>query len=157
MKVVDLVDEFVATRSPGWLVLTQPETLGSCIDAVRYYAAYGNIASLSLSDDLPGAPEPASASIPPGPDPEPVIAPSLPIKNLAFIDENTDLTVGEWALIRPLFLLYVERENSMRLEASRAAGIEVFGRSVSEVAQDITMMENETLPARAFSHAVIEV
>lgn len=157
MHLVDLVDEYVATRSPGWLVLTQPEALGCCIDAARYYAAYGNIAALSLSDQLPGAPEPGSASIPPGPDPEPVIVASLPVKALDFIDENTDVTVGEWAVIRPLFVLYAERENAERIEASRAAGIEPYGRSVSEVSQDIAMMENETLPNKAFSHAIIEV
>jgi hypothetical protein len=155
--VLDLVTEYAATRSPGWLALTEPQTLAACIDATRYYAAYGNVSSLSLSDRLPGAPDPGSTSIPPGPDPVPDSVPSLPVKNLMFIDENTELTVGEWSVIRPLFVLYVERENAMLLEASRAAGIEVYGRSVSEVAQDITMMETETLPNRAFSHALIEV
>jgi hypothetical protein len=157
VKIVDLVDEYIETRSPGWLVLTQPQALGCCIDAARYYAAYGNIASISLSDQQPGAPEPGSDSIPPGPDPEPVIEPSLPIKALDYIDENTDVTVGEWAVIRPLFVLYAEKENAILLEASRGAGIDPYGRNVSEVQQDITIMESETLPNKAFSHAVIEV
>lgn len=157
MNILALVTEYSSTRSPGWLVLTEPQVIAACIDASRYYAAYGNITSLSLSDDLPGAPPPGETVLPLGPDPVPFIAPSRPIKDLTYITESTELTVGEWSLIRPLFVLYVERENAMLLEASRAAGLEVFGRSVSEVAQDITMMENETLPSRAFSHALTEV
>ncbi len=42
-------------------------------------------------------------------------------------------------------------------EASRAAGLEVYGRAVSEIAQDISRMEDEILPGKAFSHAIIEV
>lgn len=157
MNLLFLVDEYIEGRQPGWLVLTQEQTLACCIDAARYYTAYGNISSISLSDNLPGAPEPGAISIPPGPDPEPSVVASLPVKALDYIDENTEVTVGEWAIIRPLFVLYAERENAMLLEASRAAGLEVYGRVVSEIAQDISMLENETLPNKAFSHAVIEV
>lgn len=64
------------------------------------------------------------------------------------ITSLTNLSVSEWAIIRPLFLLYVERENAIQLEASRGMGVDVFGRSSSEVAGDITQMEL-TMPHNA--------
>lgn len=165
MNINALVVEFMGPRAPGWLVLDEPEVLDCAITAARFYAAYGDIKSISLSDTLPGAPGPsggvgdignfaslsAAAVVP-------AIVPSLPIKSLGFVIGSTVLSVGEWVLIRPLFVLYTERENAMRLEASRAAGLEVYGRTVSEIASDIAFMESpEGLPSRAFSHAVIEV
>jgi hypothetical protein len=160
VNLSELVIEYLKGRSPGWLVLDHDETMACCIDAARYYAAYGDIASISLSNlsgMFPGAPAPGVTAIPPAPDPEPAIVPSLPVKNLGYIKGETTVSVGEWAVIRPLFVLYAERECAMRLEASRAAGIEVYGRSVSEISQDISVMETETLPTKSFSHAIIEV
>jgi len=57
------------------------------------------------------------------------------------ITGSTDLHVSEWAIIRPLFLLYIERENALQIEASKGMGIEAFGRMSSEVIADITQME----------------
>lgn len=59
------------------------------------------------------------------------------------IDENTELTKSEAAVITPLFELYVERENALILEASRALGVEVYGRTISEIMGDITQKELE--------------
>ena len=78
----------------------------------------------------------------------PAVKPSLPIKDVEFVSADTDLTMGEWAIIKPLFVLYVERENATRLEASRGLGVDAFGRTTSEVAQDIERMETETIPAK---------
>ena len=72
------------------------------------------------------------------------------------ITGDTELTLSEWAIIRPLFLLYVERETALQLEASRGMGLDVFGRSVSEIAQEITAMEAE-LPHRAFVREIESV
>ena len=47
------------------------------------------------------------------------------------------LSHSEWAIIKPLFYLYIERENALHLEASRVLGVDVYGRSVSEVKGDI--------------------
>lgn len=186
MNINALVAEFMGPRAPGWLVLDEPEVLGCAIDAARFYAAYGDIKSISLSDLLPGAPSPSGGlggdigylapptepDLVPAPLPvpsgiaywplplvlPPMTPPSLPIKSLGFVTADTVLSMGEWALIRPLFVLYTERENAMRLEASRASGLEVYGRAVSEIASDIAFMESpDGLPSRAFSHAVIEV
>lgn len=66
------------------------------------------------------------------------------------------LTKSEWAVIMPLFELYVERENALILESSRALGIEVYGRTVSEVANDITQKELE-IQNLAFTHEFFTV
>jgi|GEM_PF-862636 len=66
------------------------------------------------------------------------------------------LNLSEWAIIKPLFLLYVEREQAIELEASRAFGAELFGRSTSEVNADILQVEAE-LPRRAFSRQIVTV
>jgi hypothetical protein len=150
------------------------------VEAARYYAAYGDIKSLSGSDPLPGASGNAAPIIYPQPlplpfiymhaetayslpapahaiSPDPVVADALPIKDPDMIGDDTEVSVGEWAVIRPLFFLYVERENAQRLEGSRALGLEVYGRSVSEIAGDIKEMENETLPNKAAFAVAIEV
>ena len=72
------------------------------------------------------------------------------------ISGSTDLSESEWALIRPLFMLYVERETALQLEASRSMGMEVYGRSTGEIASDITQMEAE-LPRLAFCGVIITI
>lgn len=72
------------------------------------------------------------------------------------IDGNTELNNSEWAIIRGLFMLYIERENSIHIEASNGMGISSYGRTSSEVAQDITTYENE-LPLKAFSREIITI
>jgi hypothetical protein len=147
MMLTYLVLEFTSVRRPGWLVMSDDELGQYGLEAVRYYAGWGDIKSISHSDVLPGA----GVTFTPA-DPPAELVPSLPIKDLALITEAIDLSVGEWAVIRPLFVLYVERENALRLEASRASGLEVYGRSVSEITSDIARMEDEILPQRAFSY-----
>lgn len=154
MTIDELVREYLSMRAPGWVVLSDEESLLCGLEAVRFYAAYGTIASVDLHDTLQEAPG-AGGTLPAPPD-EVVVLDALPIKNLSLIDLTTELTVGEWALIRRLFTLYLERENAMRLEASRAMGLEFYGRQASEISQDITTEERE-LPARTFVHVLIEV
>lgn len=156
MTLGDLVSEYQSVRSPGWLVLGDEEVLECGYQATRFYAAYGDIRSLSKSDVLQEAAG-AGAALPTPTDPEVFAKQALPIKNLDLIDEDTDLSSGEWAVIKPLFTLYVERENAMRLEASRVLGVDVYGRSVAEVAADIKEMEADILPGKAFQACVIEV
>lgn len=64
--------------------------------------------------------------------------------------QDVDLTPGELELIRPLWDLYMEKENSMALEASRTQGAELFGRAVSEIVPAITEYEAR-LPMLAFT------
>lgn len=72
------------------------------------------------------------------------------------IDENLDLSDSEYALIRPLFLLYVERETALQIEASRAMGVDTFGRSAAEVAADIAQAE-DSMPRKAFFQPIVTV
>lgn len=65
------------------------------------------------------------------------------------IVETVDVTASEWAIIKPLFLLYVERETATVVENSRSMGIELPGRSSSEVSNQIQQYEAE-LPQLAF-------
>lgn len=125
MTLSDLVDEYVATRRPGWLVLEDEEVLAQAVDATRFYLGFGTLASGALA--------------------------------LEDVDDRVEVSPSEWATISPLFRLYVEKENALRLEASRAAGLDFYGRQPSEVQSDITVMETETLPERAFSAPMFEV
>lgn len=79
------------------------------------------------------------------------------VSDLSDVDGRTDVSASEWVTISPLFRLYVEKENTLRLEASRSAGLEVYGRQASEIQSDITAMETETLPQRAFAAPMFEV
>lgn len=128
MKLEDLCDEYTGPRRPGWLVLEDEEVQPQAILATRYYIGYGRLESFNGR------------------------RPSLDE-----IDVGTEVTASEWAIISPLFHLYVELENALRLEASRAAGLEVYGRQVSEIKADIRTQEIEELPQRAFSPMYFEV
>lgn len=72
------------------------------------------------------------------------------------IDLSTDITWSEYAIIAPLWLLYVEREQSIQIEAGRIMGIELFGRSSSEVSSEIQLKEQE-LPRLAFCQVAFTV
>lgn len=149
MKLSELVDDYASARAVG-LMLTASELTDCALRATRFYAGYGDIASLSNVDNQPAAGElPA--------DPPAVLTEAYPVKDLAAIVADTELTVGEWAVISPLFYLYVELLNATRLEASRAAGVEPFGRSSSEIQQEIVNMETEALPQKCFSSAIITI
>lgn len=126
MTLQELIDQFTSVRRPGWLVMGDDELTQFGVEAVSFYAGHGDVRSIDG-----GTP--------------------------ALVDITGDiaLTPGEWSIIRPLFLLYVERENALRLEASRANGLEVFGRSASEIAADIKNYEEEVLPSKAFGLAIV--
>ena len=69
---------------------------------------------------------------------------------------NTPVSYSEWAVIRPLFLLYVEREQATYIESTRGFGVDTFGRSVSEISTEISTLEAE-LARRAFSQPILTV
>lgn len=72
------------------------------------------------------------------------------------IDKEIDITESEWALIRPLFMLYTERETALQQEASRMMGVEPFGRSTSEIISEIAQAEAD-MPRKAFFQAIVTV
>lgn len=74
----------------------------------------------------------------------------------ADIGGSLEITLSEWAEIRPLFILYVERETALQMEATRGMGADVFGRSSSEVGGEIMQMEAD-LPRRVFCLPIVTV
>jgi len=79
-----------------------------------------------------------------------------PLAARTAITGSTPVSYSEWAIIRPLFLLYIERETAFYIESTRGFGVDVFGRSTSEVAGEIIALEAE-LPRRAFSQPIFTV
>lgn len=73
------------------------------------------------------------------------------VELLEDIDGDTDLNPSEWGVVKHLAELFLERESALIQEASRVAGHEVYGRTVSEITQDIQNYRTEYLPKRAFS------
>lgn len=163
MKLTELA---FSVQWPFGLVIDDADIDLYAVAAARHYLGWGRIASLEpLEDDPDATPAPVSdfpdgavigyyggvyggpapgASAPPPPK-----VPS--IKPTAIPTPQTEITNSEWALIRPLYLLYVERANAVALEASRTLGVEVFGRTVDQVQADIVREEQEIMPRFAFT------
>lgn len=71
-------------------------------------------------------------------------------------DQDFDLTPSEYALIWPLFELYVELENAEALEASRASGMDGWGRSTDTIRAEIEQTE-ERMSKAAFQFGCITI
>src|SRR5258706_12747574 len=91
-----LATNFATNERPDGLPFDNGVVLAQAIAATRMYAGYATPAS---HEGVSPAPE---------------------------IDANTEISVSEWALIRPLFILYVEREAALYWEASRGSGVDGF-------------------------------
>lgn len=124
----DLVELFSEAERPVGNILAPEAILAQAVAATRMYAGYGRLSATLPSGATPGA----------------------PVTGIIEVSES------EWAVIRPLFMLYVERENAMALEASRGLGVDVFGRDSSTIGADITQLEAE-LPRRAFCREIVTV
>jgi hypothetical protein len=135
-ELAALAVRFETSERPAGNILDSADILAQAIAAANCYSGYGALAAhlaIPIADPPPD---------PPTPYPE--------------ITGATEISVSEWAVIRPLFMLYVERENVMQLEASRGMGIDPFGRSSSEVSGEIQQMEAE-MPHKAFYSDVVTV
>lgn len=125
--ISELAAEYAQQDRPAGIIIDDAQVVRQLIAATRLYAAYG---ALKHGTE--------------------------PVPTFDDITEDTLLTLGEWGMIRPLFVLYVERETAVQLEASRAMGVEVFGRTVSEISAEITQYE-AMLPEKAFCLPIITV
>ena len=125
--ISELAAEYAQEDRPAGIIIDDAQVVRQLIAATRRYAAYG---ALKHGTE--------------------------PVPEFDDITEDTELSLGEWGMIRPLFVLYVERETAVQLEASRAMGVEVFGRTVSEISAEITQYET-MLPEKAFYQPVITV
>ncbi len=121
-----LATQFATQERPAGNLLDEDTVLAQAMAATRFYAGYAVIRARENADPVPS------------------------------IDGDLEITDPEWALIRPLFLLYVERETALQLEASRGMGVDPFGRSASEIAGDIAQTEAE-MPRRAFFQPILTV
>ena len=125
--LAELVQEYMDKDRPAGVILDDEQVMQQLIAATRMYASYGRL-SVSENDTA----------------------------SFEEITVDTVINTSEWGVIRPLFMLYVERETAIQLEASRAMGVEVYGRSVSEIAGEIMQVEAE-LPHRAFMQPVLSL
>lgn len=129
-KLQDLAAEYLDESRPVGIVIGPEQVAQKAIDALRFYAAYGPVQSLSST---PG---------------------HIPV--LETLTGETQLTTGEWGFVRPLFVLYVENENALHLEASEGFGATVYGRRSAEILPDIATAE-ELCRGGAFSRGLIAV
>ena len=125
--LVELAQEYSQEDRPVGVVIDDDQVLRQLIVATRFYAAYGH---------LNGGTQPVSV--------------------FDDITPDTEITQCEWGIIRPLFLLYVERETALQLEASRGFGVDVYGRSVSEISAEITQLESQ-MHYKAFCQPLVTV
>lgn len=125
----ELAGEFLEKERPIGVLIDPSVVEAQAVAAARFYFGY----ALIHNGDDPVLPSP-----------------------FADITLDTDLDPSEWAVIRPLFLLYVERETALQLEASRGLGADPYGRSSSEIASEITQYES-MLPQKAFAQPFITV
>lgn len=129
MKISQLVDQYFADLPIG-CVLTEEQVTRSLRDATRQYCGYARLTSAQSLDTVHS---------------------ELYTPDAVAVD--VELTHSELAIIRPLWLLYIEHENAMALEASRSQGAELYGRSTPEVKQSILDYER-SLPQLTFSYEV---
>lgn len=125
-KLADLAQTFATQERPAGNLLDDETVLAQAVAATRFYAGF---AALRAHEGAAPVPD---------------------------IDGDTNITTSEWALIRPLFMLYAERETALQLEASRGMGIDPFGRSASEIAAEVAQAEAD-MPHRAFYQPIITV
>ena len=137
------VAKFLEERPIG-LVLEASQVTALAISAAAYYSGYGTLRSL-VPDVYPDIP-----SVSPSRSYEDAGLLPIPPVVVESIVGSTQIDGSEWAIIRPLFELYVEREQAIHLEATRQMGSEVFGRLVSEVQQDINQRHEEVKQAAAY-------
>lgn len=120
---------------PAAVVLPEEDIARLLKTAVRFYCGYATIRSTAPAADIRN---------------------DVPVNHTAIDGSNDisgaqdfDLSPSEWSIIKPLFDLYVERENASHIEASRAMGVEIFCRAVSEIQVDVNERERE-MPKMAF-------
>lgn len=156
MRCSELLEAYLAERPLGNILM--PEQVGRHLKkAVRFYCGFATLSNAPSDFEKTQAEAIAAGLTPPD---FPVFGQGIhtPVdaSNTFEGAQDFDLTPSEYALIRPLFELYVELENATGIESSRSSGIEQYGRAVSEVQAEITQQE-EMLPKRAFYQAVVTV
>lgn len=171
MLLSDRVIAFLELERQTCHLLEPASVQALALAATRFYVGYGHndlVNFLTAQALVPATtpiqkPDPLAEVIG-GTDPEPVprmvdpdgtAGPVPPVKPETLLDD-AEVTESDWVLIRPLFLLYVEREQALMLEATRVMGADVWGRSSSEIQGDINLYESE-LGRKAFIQPVFSI
>lgn len=141
MKLSEIITAYEADR-PAASVLPIEDVRRLLKSAVRFYCGYATLRSVDP------APEDRDAV--------PVNHTAIDASNSIAATQDFDLNPSEWSIIKPLFDVYVERENASHIEASRAMGVELFCRAVSEIQADVNERERE-MPKLAFMEPPISV
>lgn len=121
-----LAAEFTEQRSAVGLFIEPAQVLQCAIRAARFYAGWATLDDVSAQ------------------------------RGVFSITGSTYVLPGEWAIISPLFVLYVERESAVAIESSRVAGVDAVGRDSSTVEADIRQLEAD-LPQLAYVEPVWSV
>lgn len=124
-KLKELVSDWEEKERPVASLLDTESLIANAVAATRFYAGFSGLCVEKHGEGHPLVP------------------------SFENITGDTEINTSEWALIRPLFLLYVEKEEARQLEASRGMGLDPYGRSSSEVQSEITQYEND-LARKAF-------
>lgn len=135
-SIEKLVQRFLEDERPIGNILDDDIILAQCIAAANFYAAYGDLFE-HLEIEIPSPPP-------------------CPRLEFPIITSDTEITMSEWGVIHSLFLIYIEREQALHLEASRGLGVDVFGRSSSEIENDVVSKEEE-VKWEAFSFPIITI
>lgn len=134
MKISQLVEQFIAVLPIG-CVLDDVQITRHLRGAVRQYCGYARLANAQSADG---------------------VHTDIDVSETAEGAQDFDLTPSELSIIRPLWMLYLEKENGTALEASRSQGADPWGRPVAEVAMAITDYE-QRLPSLTFVFEVRSV
>lgn len=127
MLISDLINSYLDPLPVG-LVLDRTDVEKALKEAIRFYAGYATLSGLPLAADGIHSDINATNGID---------------------DPEFELNHSEWSIIKPLFERYVEKTNQVALEATRGMGLDVYGRTVSEIQMDIATLEAE-MPQKAF-------
>lgn len=134
MKISQLVVNYVAVLPIG-CVLTEEQITRSLRAAVRKYCGYARLKNARDIDDK---------------------YVDIDETETALGAQDFDLATSEFAVIKPLWNMYMELENATALEASRSMGAELFGRATAEVQPAIEAYEAR-LPSLAFQFDVVSI
>jgi len=134
MKISQLVIQYSDVLPIG-CVLTDEQITRSLRDAVRQYCGYARLVGATSTDGIHSDID------------ETETADGL---------QDLDLTPSELAIVRPLWLLYIEKENALALEASRSQGADPFGRSAAEAQGGIDEY-HQRLPALCFNYQPVSI
>jgi hypothetical protein len=135
MKLTDILSAYMDALPTG-IILDETQIARHLKAAVRFFCGHATLKNHPPEDG--GVHSPVNAD------------------NEIDGESDFDLTPGEFALIKPLWYLYVEYENAIGLEASRGQGLDVYGRASSEIRQELTQLETD-MPRIAYVEPVFSV